>query len=691
MSSTESIKLKSESAVVKLKQLNFLYTHTGEQLVGDLFPGFGLPTPEKPSTIVGTSDTVAHFDHTHYTDDLKELANPTNVLVTKTLRDKLVDLPDRDELNAIINQKIENVDWQGAVNTYQELLDLPANKKYDGATYGVYTDTKIGSTTYPAGTYRYHDATEHSTGDGDTSGFKLISISSTPLATADYAGTISSQWYSKLKTILDTGFTGLPAVNATTGTGSSTLAARADHTHGNYLQNETGISDTTKSQKIGTDLLVPLSFNIKADGGNTFITYNENSHYVRFGSANQKLIFGSRSIANENIEYVKGNATGFIWDSFNLPKTTIDSLIKGGAFPGYAGTGNDWGSSDKVARSDHKHSDYFKIVKESSNDTEVHFGYRHYYFDVDDIAICTQKTDGSLSFFLGTNNNFSILGEPSKELQFYSDKRIKKIKSGKGYYVWDTEYLPDSTVTTLKDIVSDGISKIKNALKITFNGGTTEGTDMFTYNGSAAKNINLSASTFGAAPANHSHKYAGSSSAGGSANSTKGALSITVGSNTAVVFNGSENKSVSITTATIGAAASSHTHDYLPKAGGTMSGEINMGGRQITNCANILFSSDKRLKNVLRQFDVAENEEVSKNIFSIPAFDFYFKKDKNQKLHCGYIAQNVREIAPEFVEENEKGILSVDYTSIHTKKIAVLEQLVSDLKDEILMLKKHLS
>lgn len=55
--------------------------------------------------------------------------------------------------------------------------------------------------------------------------------------------------------------------------------------------------------------------------------------------------------------------------------------------------------------------------------------------------------------------------------------------------------------------------KNPNALTISLN-GTSQGA----YDGSSAKAINITASNVGAAPSSHTHKYAGSSSAGGSAN-----------------------------------------------------------------------------------------------------------------------------------------------------------------------------
>ena len=89
------------------------------------------------------------------------------------------------------------------------------------------------------------------------------------------------------------------------------------------------------------------------------------------------------------------------------------------------------------------------------------------------------------------------------------------------------------------------------------NSGTTEGTNMFTFNGSAAKTVNITPSAIGAAASSHTHNYAGSSSAGGAANSVKSALTIQFNGSTKATFNGSAAATVNITPSAIGAAASS--------------------------------------------------------------------------------------------------------------------------------------
>lgn len=51
--------------------------------------------------------------------------------------------------------------------------------------------------------------------------------------------------------------------------------------------------------------------------------------------------------------------------------------------------------------------------------------------------------------------------------------------------------------------IGGAANSVKASLAIKLNGGSTEGTDLFTFNGSTAKTINITPSTVGAAPASH--------------------------------------------------------------------------------------------------------------------------------------------------------------------------------------------
>ena len=127
-------------------------------------------------------------------------------------------------------------------------------------------------------------------------------------------------------------------------------------------------------------------------------------------------------------------------------------------------------------------------------------------------------------------------------------------------------------------------NSVKANMVVKLNNGTTEGTNMFTFNGSTAKTINITAASIGAVSGSHTHNYAGSSSAGGPANSVKANMVVKLNGGTTeganqFTFNGSAAKSVNITASSIGAAASSHTHNYAgsssPGGAATSANKVN--------------------------------------------------------------------------------------------------------------------
>ena len=132
-------------------------------------------------------------------------------------------------------------------------------------------------------------------------------------------------------------------------------------------------------------------------------------------------------------------------------------------------------------------------------------------------------------------------------------------------------------------------AKVNNNLVVKLNSGTTEGTNMFTFNGSAAKTVNITPSAIGAAASSHTHNYAGSSSAGGAANSVKSALTIQFNGSTKATFNGSAAATVNITPSAIGAAASSHTHNYAGSS--SAGGAANSAKKVPVPVGTVLFAT----------------------------------------------------------------------------------------------------
>lgn len=145
-----------------------------------------------------------------------------------------------------------------------------------------------------------------------------------------------------------------------------------------------------------------------------------------------------------------------------------------------------------------------------------------------------------------------------------------------------------------------------SALTIQMNGGTAEGTNKFTFNGSAAKNVNITPALIGAATSNHTHpasqitglptklpnpqplKFTGAATAtyDGSgavtvdiptAQASPFALTVQLNGGTSegtnkFTFNGGSAKTINITPASIGAALSVHNHNAFKGASASATG-----------------------------------------------------------------------------------------------------------------------
>lgn len=157
----------------------------------------------------------------------------------------------------------------------------------------------------------------------------------------------------------------------------------------------------------------------------------------------------------------------------------------------------------------------------------------------------------------------------------------------------------------------------------------------------------------------------------GTATKLATARNLTIGS-TAKAFDGSAN--VSWTLAEMGAAAESHTHSYLPLAGGSLSGSLSVTG-DITATGNITAYSDIRLKTDLES--ISNAVERVKNLTGYT----FTRKDTGER-QTGLVAQDVLAMLPEAVLEKD-GFLSVNYGSLVgllVNAIKELEQRVAELE-----------
>ena len=66
-------------------------------------------------------------------------------------------------------------------------------------------------------------------------------------------------------------------------------------------------------------------------------------------------------------------------------------------------------------------------------------------------------------------------------------------------------YLPDTTTYAGSTTKGGAANSVKSNLVVKLNGGSTEGTNLFTYNGSAAKTVNITPAGIGASASGHTH------------------------------------------------------------------------------------------------------------------------------------------------------------------------------------------
>lgn len=159
------------------------------------------------------------------------------------------------------------------------------------------------------------------------------------------------------------------------------------------------------------------------------------------------------------------------------------------------------------------------------------------------------------------------------------------------------------------------------------------------------------------------------------ANKTKAVLTLQMNGGSAQAFDGSTARTFNVTAAGIGA---------LPTSGGTVSGSLTVNNE--LKAASITATSDIRLKNIINRYS------TQSALYNLSAVDFSFK-GSDDSVHTGLIAQEVQELYPALVKEDERGYLSIDYCGVTAllvndmkhllNKISRLEQQIEAIKRDI--------
>ena len=267
-----------------------------------------------------------------------------------------------------------------------------------------------------------------------------------------------------------------------------------------------------------------------------------------------------------------------------------------------------------------------------------------------------------------------------------------------------------SSHTHTKSQITDFPSTMKNPTNIVvkLNSGTTEGTNMFTYDGSAAKTINITPSGIGAAANSHTHTIANvtglqtalDSKAASSHSHTKSQITdfpaslknptniivklnggTTEGTNM-FTYDGSAAKSINITPANIGAAASSHSHTIanvtgLQTALDGKAASSHTHTKDQVGLGNVDNTSDSAKNvNMATKLQTYKNESTSETYGTdYPLFAQWDSTGKIVNLLCtGYIVKvnnaSVADSANAVAWNNVSGKPSAFTPSSHTHTIA---------------------
>lgn len=235
------------------------------------------------------------------------------------------------------------------------------------------------------------------------------------------------------------------------------------------------------------------------------------------------------------------------------------------------------GSASTVARSDHKHpTDTSRAAKA---DFDSHTGNTTMHITA------TERTNWGTAYTHSQASHAPSNAE--KNQNAFSNIAVNGQTTVAADAATDTVTFAGSNVTITTDATNDkvtfsvanGTTSAKGVVQLTNSTSSTSTTTAATPSSvksayDLANTANTAAAAAqstadGKADASHTHKYAGSSSAGGaatSANKVNSALTVKLNSGSTegtnqFTFDGSAAKSFNITASAIGAAASSHTHD----------------------------------------------------------------------------------------------------------------------------------
>lgn len=418
--------------------------------------------------------------------------------------------------------------------------------------------------------------------------------------------------------------TALPLASSSTATaGTSNCAARADHVHpvqttvsgnaGSATKLETARNITIGNQTNAFDGSENITYTLSAIGASAE-GHNHDGRYYTESEINTKVSnLQSEIDADVKVETDRAKAAEAALQA-NIDKksdsghthTNFAIKLNGGTTEGtnlftYNGgtakTVNITPSGIGASATGHTHDDrYFTETEINAKITTINNSIATAKSDAQKYA------DNQIAALVGSApETLNTLQELSKAITDHEDVydayvvEMDSKLAGKS----DTGHTHNYAGSSSAGGAATSANKVNQNLVVKLNSGTTEGTNLFTFNGSAAKTINITPSGIGAAASSHgthvtystaTPKANGTAAVGtssdvaradhihplqttvsgnaGSADKLSTARTITIG-NKSNTFDGSAN--ITYTLADIGAATSGHTHNY---AGSSSAGGV---------------------------------------------------------------------------------------------------------------------
>lgn len=239
-------------------------------------------------------------------------------------------------------------------------------------------------------------------------------------------------------------------------------------------------------------------------------------------------------------DVMEKNITGAVTSSVNL---TTDKFIVGNANNQTVKTTNYGPSSFAAAEHSHGAGELptastteYGIVKLGTGATDAAVGdHTHSAYVNPSVTNCAQ------TLTWGTETTVAKIGNTSLTITSMAKPTASDIGAASSTHSHVASELPTATTSAL------GIIKVGSFLSV-----ATDGT----------LSVSTGTSSTTVARGNHTHNYAGSSSAGGAANSVTGTLTLKNSTGgTIVTFNGSESTSLTLTNTIVGAAEVGHSHN----------------------------------------------------------------------------------------------------------------------------------